>query len=1312
MRTDRLTSEQQRLLNRLLDEKGVGTELPVISPWTGDRTALPLSFAQQRIWFFDRLQPSSTLYNTAGAARLRGPLDIAVLQRCLDETVRRHEVLRSTYRLADGASTSRVNPPAPVPLPVVDLSGLPDHEREQAVVEHCRREVDRPFDLEHDLMLRPLVLRLAEHEHLLLLSQHHIATDGWSLGVLLREIGTLYTAFATGLSTPLPEPGIQYGDFAVWQRDHLAGSTLEDQLSYWRRRLAGAKALDLPTGRLRPAIRSWDGGSLPVALPPDQVKALTALGESERATPFMVLLAAVSVVFSRWSGQEDLVIGVPVANRNLAQTEALVGCFVNTLPVRMDVTGSPTFRELLRRARQEALDGYANQDVPFEKIIEEVNPEREVSAHTPLIRHMLGLHNTPSHELTLPGLGIELEALDTGRARFDLEFELSPAADGGLTGRLWYASDLFARETVQSLLSAFQALLSGALADPDAPVVRLPMLTAEAIRHRSAAPEPTGAPEPTAVPDGLAERVRGVLAGRPDPTLTVVGELGPELALAPAAEGRPPIVVQHGGRLTAADTARFALRHPRAEVYQCYSHPALGLVALDPVPLDGSTAAPSGRIPLRRALGGLRLEVLDGRGEPVPDGVAGELCVGGPVRPAGDGPMPGETFPDPFRPGARLLRTGDRARRTPAGPIELLGRYQGHAVVRGRPLEPGDLTAELAAHHLVDRARTTVLTGPDGSAEPVVHLTLAAGQGQGPADGRRAFVSAYTRQHPEEDPVRGGNGWTSPRTGERLTAEAIREWVDGAANTILELGPRRVLEIGCRTGLLLFRLAPRCESYCATDLSARALKHIDDNRHRLAAKAADVKLLERAPDDLDALPAASFDTVVVNSLVGYIPDADYLERVLHGAIRLARPGGAVYVADVPALALAQAALLPGCLAELPGDTPAPRVRTELARRAATSGEFAVDPAWFREFAARTPEVSHASALVRTARQRHELNRHRYDVILHRAEAPTGTPADGGRPGIAWRDAGATSTVEDVVRLLTTERPALAGLRGVPDAGLAADLARLRLLRDPSATATVADLREIPVDAETGVDPVELAAAAAAVGYRAAFGPTPGTAGRLDVLLRHREAEAEQSPLPSLFGLDDRTDRPGPDPLVNDPGWSARARTAEVLLRNHLRERLPSHAVPRQIQPLPYWPLDSRGRLDTAALPVPAELLIDHTEPPAERDGEPGTATEREVARIWSDVLGADRIGVHDDFFALGGHSLIGAEVIDRLRGHFAIDLPLGQLFETPTVAAVAKAIDELREQPTRNEPIRRINRADFLRSAARGTAPTGGGPDA
>ena len=476
-----LTPELRQLLleqkSEILEflKNAEGSELkPSLRTAPRDGT-LPLSFAQQRLWFLDQFEPNNFVYNIPMALRLIGALDAVVLHRCLDEVLRRHEALRTCFTAGDGQPTQVIQA-ASLEMSLVDLRAAPEPGRGETARRLCAEEARRPFDLTRDVLLRAKLFQLGEADHILLLTMHHIASDGWSVGLLNRELAALYEAFVEGKPSPLLELPVQYADFAAWQREWLQGEALEEQLAYWRKQLEGALAvLELPTDHPRPAMQSYRGALMSGALPKPLSAALKELSRAQGATLFMTLLAAFQTLLHRYSGSDQIVVGSPIAGRQHPELEQLIGFFVNTLTMRGDLSGDPSFRTLLARTREAALGAYAHQDLPFEKLVGELHPDRSVS-HAPLFQVMFVLQNAPWEAPALPGLDVAPVPLDIGVSKFDVSLFVRER-DGRLEIGVEYCTDLFEAETIRRMLGHYQTLLEGVVANPDRRLSELPMLT-------------------------------------------------------------------------------------------------------------------------------------------------------------------------------------------------------------------------------------------------------------------------------------------------------------------------------------------------------------------------------------------------------------------------------------------------------------------------------------------------------------------------------------------------------------------------------------------------------------------------------------------------------------------------------------------------------------------------------------------------------------------------------------------------------------------------------------------------------------------
>ncbi len=455
---------------------GTGKQLPSLTIQGPPSDSAPLSFSQQRLWLLDQLEPQNAAYNCTVGLRLAGQLQVAVLARSLREIVRRHGILRTTIQTTAGEATQRVNPWAPLSLPICDLSHLPESEKTTQVQDMAQASAQQPFDLALGPLIRSLLLKLSPRDHVLVVTQHHIISDGWSLGIFWRELERLYAAFAVGLESPLPELSFQFTDFARWQRQSWPAQAFAQSLAYWQRQLQGASALlALPTDYPRPARQSDRGDRLTFHVAADTTQALRTLSQTAGTTLFMTLLAVFNVLLYRYTEQDDIVVGSPMAGRNLAATEDLIGFFVNTVVLRTNLGGNPPFIELLNRVRQVALEAHPHQDLPFEQLVDKLQIQRDLS-YAPLFQVMFIFQNAPRELPSLPDLTVTPFDIQLNTTKYDLTLTFCET-DQGLKGELEYCTDLFAASTITRLAGHLQTLMAGVIAQPERPIGALPLPT-------------------------------------------------------------------------------------------------------------------------------------------------------------------------------------------------------------------------------------------------------------------------------------------------------------------------------------------------------------------------------------------------------------------------------------------------------------------------------------------------------------------------------------------------------------------------------------------------------------------------------------------------------------------------------------------------------------------------------------------------------------------------------------------------------------------------------------------------------------------
>jgi amino acid adenylation domain-containing protein len=1448
-----LTAQAAAVEDALGAESGLQAPPIVPVPRTG---SLPLSFSQQRLWFLYQLEPSTSAYNIPTAVRLTGALDIEALRRTLEELVRRHEILRTYYGMADGKPAQFVGPPPELEIELLDLSDLAASERESRMLDLASEEAGKPFDLTRPPLLRASLVRLGPEEHVLLLNVHHIVSDGWSQGVMVREVGNLYQAFSEGRESPLEELPVQYADFAHWQRHWLTGDVLDQQLAYWRKQLVGdLPVLDLPMDHPRPQVQSFRGATLTMMLPRGLSESLGVICRREGATLFMLLLAAFKALLCRYTGQDELVVGAPIANRNTIETENLIGFFVNTLVLRTDLSGDPPFPELLARLRKVTLEAYAHQDLPFEVLVEDLQPERSLSRN-PLFQVMFQLENTPKEELPLPGLTLSPVAVEGAASQFDLSVDVVES-DQGLAVTAEYSTDLFEAETIRTLLKRWEILLESIAAAPQQRLSEFSIIDESERRHI----EHTAVAYPA---QSVAELFEAQVLRSPA-AVAVVSEsesltfaelnrranqlahylssagVGPEAPVAVALGRSVEMVVallgilKAGGAYVPLDPAypEARLAFMAKDVGACLIltqesiSDAMSLEQTEnakrPLSLDnaayviytsGSTGTPKGVVIPHRALsnhclavaeeyelqasdrvlqfaslsfdvaaeeifptllaGGaivlqrervleptalLRLieqervsvlnmparfwqewlEDLDGKGErlpacvrlmvvgsekvmaegvalwtrlapansvllnaygvseatitstlyrpgidqlhgslpigrpiantqayvidrnlnPVPAGLAGELYLAGVSLARGyhgRADLTAEKFiPNPFgsTPGARLYRTGDLARYRADGNIEFIGRADEQIKLRGYRIELGEVEAALSAAPGVKSAAVLLRAGASGDPTLVAYAT------QRPVEENSASATLETEQleqwrtvHDDEvfnesdlvhDPTFNISGWNSSYTGKPIPAEEMREWVDDAVERVLLRQPKRVLEIGCGTGLLLFRIARYCEHYLGTDFSPAALNYIREQLHALPQ----VSLSEQNADDFTNIEPSSFDAVIINSVVQYFPSVDYLMRVLRGAVKAVAPGGFIFIGDVRSLPLLKA-LHTSVERQKAGVAVTPE---QLRRRIEQEEELVIDPAFFTALKQHLPEISHVEVEPKRGRYHNELTRFRYQVTLSIGNQRIASADD--LSWIDWRKD--RWDLAELHRRLIEDKPETLALTNVANARLG-----------------------------EGLDPEDLYLLADSLAYQVHLSwARHGVDGSFDVIFTQRSETTVKFPfdLDAAKSLSD---------YVNHPLRAKQARQFGPQLRNFLRSLLPEHMVPASFVILNELPLLPNGKLDRRALPVPEAVRPDLPQTfVAPRPG-----IEQSLAGIWSDLLGLSQIGIYDNFFDLGGHSLLTTQLISRVRDLFNVELPLRQVFQQPTIAALAIVIEQEQNNgaPSEMPKLVRVNR--------------------
>ncbi|MCX8131564.1 MAG: amino acid adenylation domain-containing protein [Clostridia bacterium] len=1507
-RKSMLSPEKLAILEKLKHSK-VKVNAAAI-PKRKQEERIPLSFAQQRLWFLDQLVPNSPAYNVVMALHLSGNIREEIFEQSINEIVRRHEVLRTTFESDNGQPFQVISPELILKLPVIDMTVYPESEREAEFGQLAKEEAKYIFSLSQGPLLRVTLFNMGNQKYILLVNVHHIVIDGWSiLSVFFKELVTHYIAFSKGEQSPLPELPIQYADFSIWQRQWLQGEVLESQLDYWREKLGGEKnAFELPLDHTRPPVQTFKGGNFKFRLPTSLTKSLKSLSEQQNATLYMVMLGALNILLHRYSGQEEVLVGSPIANRNRTEIENLIGFFANTLVYKTNLSGDPSFLELLGRVREVANGAYMHQDVPFELLVEDLQPERNMSQN-PLFQVCFVLQNfqkfqIPTNEFDIAYEGGEEIRNDT--SKFDLWIQLVEK-DDMLDGEVEYNSDIFSESTIMRMLESYEILLAGIVSNPEQRISGLPILSEKekekllfdwndtAINypqqnlclHELVESQAAFTPDFPAVifentkltykeldqrANQLANYLRRMGVG-PEVLVgisversieMVIGLLGilkaggAYVPLDPAyprerlafmmADAQVPLLLtqkhlyadlpEHGAKVVCLDsdwdiiskesrvgTASGAVSNNLA--YVIYTSGSTGkpkgamnthrgivnrllwmqqqyqldtsdrILQKTPFSFDVSVweffwplatgacmvlAKPEGHkdpaylarliksenittvhfvpsmlqvfleekeiegcnslkrvicsgealslslqeyfferlhaelhnlygpteaaidvtfwacsqkdglrtVPIGRPVANTQIYLLDKYLNPVPVGVPGELHIGG-VQLARGYYRRQELTDERFIPnlfsteqGTRLYRTGDLARYMPDGNIEFLGRIDFQVKVRGFRIELPEIEAVLEQYPTVQKA---VVLARDNEyipgqkqlvayVNPALHVQEEVEGLTGEelpyvqvSEWEKVFDEAYDTSEHQKDEGFNISSWNSSYTGLPLSMEEMREWVDSTVERILALKPRNVLEIGCGTGLLLSRIAPSCEQYWGTDISAAAVDYVTDHLLERRGDLSHVKLLRKNADDFSGLEGKKFDVVVMNSVVQYFPGIEYLSGVIRNAAELIAHTGYIFIGDIRSLPLLEAFHTDVELAKAQDSLTIKQLRHRTQKRMHQENELVIDPEFFLALQSETPQISHVEFQIKRGCHLNEMSIYRYDVILHIGKKVQHVMDF---PWLDWQN-----EMLDLDRLrqtLVSSRTDILGITNVPNKRLGSINRCLKLLSDTRCPESVGELRQIinSCKDDTGVDPEELWDLCCELQYNASIAWANGcNDGRLQVILRRKQISGDNE--------DDMTIAIHPfsapagkqlECYANNPLLDRITRTLIPQLRSYLKEKLPDYMIPSAFMVLKEMPVDSNGKLDRKAFPAPLLEIPDMEEDYVE----PVTQTEKILAEIWADVLGLERVGIKNNFFELGANSIQSIQVVARAKQK-GIELTPQQIFQHQTIAGLAEIIN-------------------------------------
>jgi amino acid adenylation domain-containing protein len=1491
---------------------------PITTGQVGEHAEL--SYLQEPLWVLSQLQAASIAYNVPVAWKLSGSLDVYALEQSLDHLVRRHESLRTHFPQVDGKFAQRVSSAAPFSLSVIDLTHVPADQMGAETERVIAEELRRPFDLGSGPLFQAFLLCQSGERHILLLKLHHIIADGVSVGTLVSELGALYESFSTRTPATLKPLTIGYRDFAAWERNCLPDESLEKHLAYWQGQLDGVKVLELPGDRRRPPVQSFRGGVHYYKLQRSLTESLVALSRREGVTTFMVVTAAFQSLLHRYTEEDDIVVGFPIANRSRVELYGVVGHFVNTLPLRISFSENPTFRELLKLVREAMLWAYVHRDLPFAKLVEKLAPERNLGSN-PFFQVMIDQAQSSWLKLSLKGLEADYLPLDNGTSKFDLSLHcLTDTLE--LSGWFEYSADLFDPASIQRMVDHFQRFLTAVVNNPDQPVSKIPLLTSAERRtllvdwqqtradcpglciHQLFEQQAQRKPDSVAVETGnrrltyrqldessnqlahyLAklgvgrETLVGVCLNRsPEMITALLGILKAGGAYVPLDPSYPQerlafllkdagiqvlitmeqlakalpensatlvCLDQHSGWIEGEDKKNPVVKlEPENLAYVIYTSGSTGQpkgvqathrgavnrmawmwkqypfaknevacaktslnfvdsvweifgpllcgvplvlipdeVVKDPAQLISTLAdrsvsrvvsVPSllkvvlaagrdlhSRLPqlkywissgetlsldlirefkgkLQQAtlinlygssevagdvtcydthndencdraligypIGNTQVYILDSELEPVPMGFPGELCVGGAGLARGYVNRPEETaskfvrnpFSDEY--GGRLYRTGDRGRYRADGNIEFLGRMDQQVKIRGFRVEPAEIEALLRKCPGAKEAAVISKEGTAGDPRLVAYVvpdmageetSAQASQADRLSHWKEVWDETYLLDSSRQDTSFNISGWKSSYTGAAIPEGEMREWVDGTVGSILELGPQRVLELGCGSGLLLSRIAPRCTEYVGTDFSAVSLQMV--GKQVAAQGLRQVTLLQRGADEFAGFAPSQFDTVILNSVVQYFPNIEYLMLVLKGAVGVTRPGGSIFVGDVRNLRLLEAFHASVELAKAPSHLPLSHLERAIQKRVAEEPELVIDPLFFSALQQHLPSIDRVEVLVKRGVYRNEMNRYRYDVVLHlqpenRNDGECNDQLDWGELDLNLRRLG------EMLR----GRSRATYIINVPNGRVTMDAKALELIRNPGSLETVGDIRRsLSAQPNQAIDPEDLYRLSSSHSTRVYVSGDKSDC--YDVLFQPRQEivsvncnKMQTLPTQSRSWLS----------YANNPLRSTLAYRLIPELRKYLQERVPDYMIPAAFVMLPALPLTPNGKLDRRALPA-----TDASRPQLEQPFvAPQTSVEHTIERVWREVLQIEKVGIHDRFFDLGGHSLLLVVVHNRLVELLKRQISIITLFQYPTIRSLAEHLSEenVEQRPLHSleERARKRKEALLLRQSA------------
>lgn len=1468
------------------------------------REGVQASFAQQRLWFLKQYDSQSAFYNMTEALKLSGNMNLDAMNQTVTKILERHEGLRTTFSNVEGTVLQIIHPTEEVQIPVEDLTGAAVEKREDLIAQYISEEINTVFDIEAGPLVKFKLLKFEENEHVVLLTMHHIISDGWSMGIFVKEFAHIYDAIVSNKKIDLSPVEWQYADFTKWQRSWFTGEVRQRQIDYWKQKLADITTLDIPADYDRPALQTFAGKKEYFVFSKEVMHRVGELSEQTGATPFMIYLAAVNVLFARYTGQDDIAIGTPIANRVRRETENTFGFFVNTLVLRNSVEKNPTFLELIERVKGTALEAYDTQDMPFEMLVDELDVERDLSRN-PLFQVMFALQNEELPEFRLPELEIKRFETDNCSAMFDFWISMREFEDGIHT-LCEYNTDLYKKSTVIRMMKHLESILDILSKNPELHVKEFRYMDSNEVKEilyqhndtdtvfedelfvhqmfeKQAALQPDAVVlkfEETSITYGelnrkanqIAHYLRangvkqnefvGIYVYRSiEMFAAIYGVLKAGAGYIPIDPTYPSDRVSYMVQdsevsivLTNTDTedifgentkvvdlrredffASQPAENPNIEtqpgdaVYMIYTSGSTGLpkgtinvhrglrnrikwiqkvqglqkgdVLLHKTPfcfdvscgeifwapMVGSKmiiAKPEGhrdidyivdliqkenithihfvpsmlKILLRNAdlskLGSLKkvfcsgeavsyslrqefyhkcnmdlynmygpteaavevtyydckntcdrsyvaigkpiantqLYVLDEYRNPVPYNVGGELYIAGDNVARGYFKRPeltAEKFVNnPFRTDANavMYRTGDRVKLHEDGNIEFIARIDNQVKIRGQRVELGEIEKVIQSHPSVED--NAVIVRKDEDSLRIVSYIVKdndyrfvndeTDDQQHVEQWESVFDNAYSKEEKIVDETINATSWHSSYSGEKIPLEEMEEWLKDTVQTIEKLKPRKVLEIGCGTGMILFKIAPNCEEYVGIDLSEIGLNYIREHLKGLD----NVRLYQKAADDLGELMNEKFDTIIINSVVQYFPGSQYLETVMDQLLSMLTDNGSLYLGDIRSYSLLENYHTSVELFKAEESERLEEIKNKIQHAVQTENELLLDTNYFLNFVQTKEKVTNVVTLQKHAKHENEMSKYRYNTIITTKAVKT--------PEHIERYEAVDAVSEDFIcSALSESKNDVVIFENLDTKRLAFENAAMKVLADDNADhMTVRELKDrLGEKAKEVFDPYQLLEKEEVNGFKGyAVWNCHQVEGKYSMVFLNTSTLGEDITIEEVMLPDRHTKLTGK--LFSNPmDWKNQSEYVPKM-REYLQTKLPEYMVPSFFVILEELPLLPNGKLNTKALPQPESVKRFSVNYEAAKND-----IEKKVEKIWESILNIDQIGVNDNFFDIGGHSLLLIQVYYKIKENFETDLSVVDMFKYSTIRLLSEYLAAEEKEDTVAEKVQQTQQS-------------------